>query len=191
MSKLNFDLAIEDVEAAEEDRATLQLTPVTIAGEDYVCVRPAPGAFVEMMSLAGQVRAGVVELALGVLMFMNECFDEAALRAALAETGDYEPTEADHPNVQFNVEGERLARSSHHLSARIRSHDDDLGMVTMANVMYGLMEKWSGNPIGSPTGSTGGRSTTGAISTARTSRKASTSRVSQSKARRGSSQRST
>lgn len=186
MSKLKFDVAIADVEAAEQDRSSLHLTLVEIAGEEYAAVRPAPGAFVEMLNLASQVRAGVVDQVVGVLMFLNECFNEESVRAALADSGLYEPTEADYEGVQFNPEGERLAKSNQALYSRFRSRDDDLGTVTLAEVMVGLCEEWSGNPIGSPTASTGGRSTSGATSTARPSRKASTSRASQSKVRRAS-----
>lgn len=191
MSKLKFDVAIADVEAAQEDRATLQLTLVEIAGEQYAAVRPAPGAFMEMLNLAHQVRAGVIDKAVGVLMFMNECLDEQVIRAALADSGDYEPTDDDPDAAEFSAAGERLALSNAHITARIRSHDDDLGVVTLADVMVGLLEEWSGNPTGLLPGSGSSRSRTGGSSTGRTAKKASTSRASASKARRGSSPRST
>lgn len=186
MSKLKFDIAIADVEAAEQDRASLQLTVLEIAGEEYAAVRPAPGAFVEMLNLAHQVRAEAVDQVVGVLMFLNECFSEEDLRPALVESGLYAPTDADPDGAELNADGERLARSNRSLYARFRSHNDDLGAETLADVMLGLCEEWSGNPIGSPTASTGGRSTSGRTSTARSSRKASTSRASASKARRAS-----
>lgn len=184
MSKLKFDIAIADVEAAEQDRSSLHLTLVDVGGEEYAAVRPAPGAFVEMLNLAHQVRAETIDQVVGVLMFLNECFSEEDLRPALAESGLYEATDADPEGAELNVEGERLARSNRALYARFRSHNDDLGVDTLAAVMLGLCEEWSGNPIGSPTGSSGGRSTTGPTSTARSSRKASTSRGSASKVRR-------
>lgn len=191
MSKLQFDIAVADVQAAEEDRATLALTPVTIAGEDYACVRPAPGAFVEMLNIAHQVRAKTIDQAVGVLLFLNECFDETVLRAAIAESGRYDATDSDPEHAEFNEEGERLAKSNSHIYGRFRSHDDDLGTATLADVMIGLCEHWSGNPTGLPPASTGGRSGSGATSTARPSRKASTSRASRAKARPASARRST
>lgn len=185
MSKLKFDIALADKEAAAADREALHLSVFELGGEEYAAVRPSPGAFVLMLNLANHVQSKDVDKVVGVLQFLDQCFKESDLRAALIEAGGYEADE-DDVDPDLSLAGVKLSLSNPRLYARLMDRDDDLGAETLARVMIGLIEEWSGDPTGLPSVSSTKPAARGGSSTARRSSTASTSRKSSSSRRRAS-----
>lgn len=190
MSKLKFDIAVADAEAAARDQE-YHLNVFPIAGQDYAAVRPVEGAFLLMVKLAHGIKSDDADKMVGVIQFLDMCLDPDDLTAALVESGQYKPGKDDPDDAVLNEQGERLADSNDRLYNRLMDRSDPLGPHTLVDVMLGLVEEWSGNPTGSPQDFLPGRKRTGATSTGSSSRKASTSRKSTAAPRRASSARST
>lgn len=187
MSKLSFEIAVKDKEAAKKDRAVQQLQVLAIGGQDYAVVRPSPGTLMMLLQVTPSLRDLLANdnthtQGVGVIVsFFEETMKPAALRAALADSGEYGDDEDD-----LGEDGEELASSNSRLISRFIDRNDDLGEETLANVVIGLTEEWAGNPTGSPVVSSPTRRRTGAKSTASSSRKVSTSSRSSTSRRRAS-----
>lgn len=192
MSKLSFQVAVKDKEAAQKFRDERVPVVIDVAGEDYAAVKPPPGAFAMLNTLASQIRQLLAnpdterEALLGLTQFLNTAFKEADVREALIASGEYDDEDGDGDG-ELSDYGLQLARSNNRLALRWLDTNDDLGSETLSEVMVGLCEAWSAVPTGSPSVSSRGPKRTGAKSTGRRSPRASTSSKSTSSRRRASS----
>ncbi len=184
---MKFDIAAEDHEQAQADQE-YHLEVFEIAGETYAAVRPAGKAFSALLKDSFGVRQDVAANVGLVLNFLSVCFDAVDLRAALIETGEYDPADGDRDR-DLSDEGVELANSNSRITQRLMDRHDELGEMTLANVMIGLVEAWAGKDIGSPQDYLPPSKPTGKPSTARASSRTST-RSKSSTARRPASSRS-
>lgn len=187
--KLKFEAAVTDVAAAEHDQ-DYQLEVFDIEGQEYAAVRPVAGAFLLMVKLAYGIKQNDRDKMIGVIQFLDLCMDPEDLTAALIESGKYEPRKTDPEGSELNPAGLALADSNDRVYRRIMTREDRVGPDTLCDVMIGLVERWSGDPTGSPQDYLAGPKSTGRRSTAKRSSTASTSRRSTTKARPASSRRS-
>lgn len=188
--KLKFEAAVTDVAAAQRDQE-YHLEVFDVEGQEYAAVRPVEGAFLNMVKLAYGIKQNDRDKMIGVIQFLDLCMDPEDLTAALIESGQYEPGKTDPDDAELNEAGLELADSNDRIYRRIMTRDDVVGPDTLCDVMIGLVERWSGNPTGSPQDYLPGRKSTGRRSTGKPSSKGSTSRGSTAKAPAASAPRST
>jgi hypothetical protein len=191
---LRFELAVEDVEASESaqeyDLHTFELPGHPDGTETYAVVRPAADAWVALSRTALTARQNQQQMEIAAVKFLDECLNADDLREALIESGEYADVDEDGDG-DLSAFGLELARSNERLNDRLMNRRDPFGVATLVKIYLDMVERWSGNPIGSPQDYLPPQKRTGAKSTATRSSKASTSRGSSSKARRGTSRRST
>lgn len=202
---MKFDIAVADTQAAAADQQYV-LTRFELPDKDgtgldyYAAVRPVEGAFLMVTNIAARAQQKVADQIVAVLQFLDSCFVEEDLRAALIEAGEKDeknfgfvlPVETDIlQDEDLSDAGVELVRSNKRLYGRLMDRSDPLGAGTLADVMKGLVEKWSGNPTGLPSDYLPPQKPTGGRSTGRRSSKASTSPKSSAAPRRGSARRST
>ena len=181
---MKFDIAAEDHEQAQADQE-YHLQILEVAGERYAAVRPVGSAFSAVLKDSYAVMSDP-KASLGLIMnFLAVCFDQADLTAAIRESGEYAEDE------DLSDEDRELTESNSRITSRMMNRHDDLGEVTLARVMVGLVEAWSGKDTGSPQDYLPPSKPAGKRSTARTSSKESTSFPSSTAPRRGTSQPST
>ena len=201
---MKFEIAVADKQATQADRTYVldEFTLPTADGrgeETYAAVRPVEGAFLMIMNIAARAQQKVEDQIVAVLQFLDVCFDERDIRAALLQSLEkdpkayelLEPVDADVlRDEDLSDYGVRLVQSNKRIYGRLMDREDPLGPGTLAEVMKGLTEKWSGNPTGSPSDYLPPQKPTGTKSTGRRSSKASTLSRSTASPRRGSSRRS-
>jgi hypothetical protein len=171
VSTLKFEIATADKEAAKNDDVW-HLKVFEIEGEQFAAVRPAEGAWLVLMRHVYVAKQDETQMGIAGIKFLDQCFVEEDLRTALEEAG------YDDDQVEL------LATSNQRINDRLMDRHDPFGYRTLIAVMEGLTEEWSGNPTGSPSGSSRSQRRTGAKSTAARSSTASTSKKSSTRARR-------
>lgn len=202
---MKFDIALSDKKAASEDRTDYHLELFELPNMDggvdqFAAVRPVSGAFMMVTNIAARAQQKAEDQLVAVLQFLDHCVAEKDIRAALLAAADKDPKQYEFvlpvdddvfQDEELSDAGVDLVLSNKRLYGRLMNREDDLGPDTLADVMKGLVEKWSGNPTGSPRDYLPPQKRTGTRSTARSSSKASTSRNSSSTRRRGSAAPST
>lgn len=191
MSELSFQIAAQDKEAATDRDYSItvfELPDRTGEGtEQYAAVRPAPAAWVAVSALAYVSHQNDLEQYLRATSFLDQCMNAEDVRRGLIEdkAGRWTPQDADEYNdPDLSDAGVLLAQSNLRLARRLMDNNDPFGIITMADVMIKLVERWSGNPTGSPQDYLPPQRSTGKQSTGRRSSKASTSSASSSSRRR-------
>lgn len=100
-------------------------------------------------------------------------FNQADLREALIESGDYADDD-DTGDGELSLEGLTLARSGSRLKARQASRRDPLGIETIAQIAIDVVQRWSGKDTGKPRDFLPPSRTTGTASRRTSSSKART-----------------
>lgn len=199
VSTARFEIAIADQQAVEDpqdyDLHIFELPGHPDGMESYACVRPAPDAWLGLSRSVFVAKKDDTQMGVSGMKFLNECFQERDLRAALIQALESSDNAALVKKLQpekdsdeeLSAYGLELAKSNDRINDRLFDRQDPFGKATLIQIFIDMEERWSANPTGSAPVSRSGRRKTGASSTGRRSTKASTSRRSSSAAARGGS----
>lgn len=195
MSELKFQIATEDKEAAlgRDYSVTLFELPTADGSgtEQYAAVQPSDSSWAAITAGAYSARSmDTKDVLLRGLGFLDQCLIEKDLRRGLIADKEERWVPRDDDTLQddeLSDEGVLLSKSSERLTKRMMDGDDPFGAHTLGQIMVSLVERWSGNPTGSPQDYLPPQGNTGKSSTGRRSSKASTSAPSSTNRRRVSS----
>lgn len=185
----HFEIALEDHEAAEAAQEydlyvfDLPAHPDPKEKDYFAAVRPAPDAWLGLSRSVYVAKQNETEIGVTGIKFLNECFQEEDLRAALIETGEYDDVDGDGDG-ELSAFGIELSKSNSRINDRLLTRKDPFGKRTLVEIFIRAQERWSGNPTGSQLVSSRQQRRAGARSTARKSSKASTSSKSSTGRRR-------